>query len=143
MFICRVLFVLGLFFFASSQMLLVLSCCNTDGCDPNFLIIGLIGKLRICCSTNSFTHITKFIASSTPIISATVELVGLTFCLFESKNTAPLPNVSIAPVWICISLYTANDTSMLQRSVPDASLQIINGRCTVLRRYRITLASFR
>ena len=142
MFICRVLFILDLFPFASSLMLLVLSCCSTDGCDPSFLIIESIGRLRTCCSTNSFTHITKFIASSTPIISATVELVELTFCLFESENTAPRPNVNIAPVWLRMSLRTANEALILQSSVPDASYPIISGKCTVWRRYRITLVNF-
>ena len=143
MFICRVLFVLDFFSFASSLMLLVLSYCNTDGRDPSFLMIDLIGKLRTCCSTNSFTHITKFIASSTPIISATVELVKLTFCLFKRENTAPRPNVNIAPVWLRILLCTANDASMLKSSVPDASHPISSGKCTVLQRYRITLVSFK
>ena len=119
--------------FASRQMLLVLSCCKTNGCAPSFLIIDVAG---------SFTHIIKFIASSKPIISATIELVELTFCLFESENTAALPNVSIAPVWLLMSLCTANEASILQRSVPDASHPIINDRCTVLRRYLITLVSF-
>ena len=143
MLICQVLSVLDLLPFAIRQMLLVLSCCNTNGCAPSFSIIDLAGKLVTCCSINSFTHITKFMVSSTPIISATVELVELTFCLFESENTAPLPNVSIAPVWLRISLCTANDASMHQRNVPDASHPIIKGKCTVLRRYRITLASFK
>ena len=143
MFICRVLFVLDLLPFASKQMLLVLSCCITDDCAPSFLIIDLVGKLMTCCSINSFTHITKFIVSSTPIISATVELVELTFYLFDSENTAPLPNVSMAHVWLLMSLCTANEASILQRSVPDASHPTINGRCTVLRRYLITLVSFR
>ena len=35
-------------------------------------------------------NITKFIVLSTPIISATVELVEFTFCLFDIENIAPL-----------------------------------------------------
>ena len=113
MFICQGLFVLDLFPFPSNLILLVLSCCNTDGCDPNFLMIDFIGRLTACCSMYSFTHITKFIASSTPTISATVELVVFTFCLFDRENTAPLPNVNIAPVWLHMSLCTAKEASML------------------------------
>ena len=143
MLICRVLFVLDLLPFASGQIMLVSSYCNTDGCAPSFFIIDLAGQLVTCCSINSFTHITKFIASSTPFFSATVELVELTFCLFESENTVSLPNVTMAPVWLFISLYTANEASILQRSILDASHPIINGRCTVSRRYLMTLVSCR
>ena len=35
---------------------------------------------------------------STPMISATVELFELTFCLFDRENTPPLPNINITPV---------------------------------------------
>ena len=141
MFICWVLFVLDLFSFASIKTILMLSCCNSDGFDLSLLMIDLIGKLRTRCSTNSSNQITKFIASYTPIISATVELVKLTFYLFDSENTTSVPNVSIAPVWLRISLCKLNDALMLQSSVPDPSHSIINSKCTVLQRYRITLAS--
>ena len=140
---CLVLFVLDLFPFASRQILLVLSCCTTDGFAPSLLMIGLIDKFTTCCSINNLTLITKFIASSTPMISATVELVKLTFYLFDGENTAPLPNVSIAAVWLLMSLWTANDASMLHSNVLESSHSITRGRCIVSWRYCITLASFK
>ena len=76
---------------ALRQMMLVLSCCSTDGFAPSFLMIDLIGKFTTCCPIKKLTSITKFIASFTPMISATVELVELTFCcsierIFYFKN---------------------------------------------------------
>ena len=98
MLICLVLFVLVLIPFDSRQILLALSYWSSGGFTPSFLMIHFIGKFLTCCSINNFTHITKFIASFTPMISATIELVDLTFCLFDRENTAPLLKVNIAPV---------------------------------------------
>ena len=71
---------------------------------------------------------TKFIVSSIPIILATVELVELTFCLFDKENTAPFPNVNIAPVWLGMSLCTANEAQILHSNVSDSSHPITSGR---------------
>ena len=77
-------FVLDLFPFVSRQMLLVLPYYSTDGFAPNFLMIDLTGKFTTYRSMNSLTRITKFIASFTPMITTTVELVDLfSACLIK------------------------------------------------------------
>ena len=64
---------------------------------------------------------TKFMVSSTPNSSASVELLEFTFYLHGIDNTASFPNVSIAPLWLRIVSCTANDISTLHNKVPDLS----------------------
>ena len=128
---CLVCFVLDLLPFASRRMLLLLSWWSTDSFVPSFLIFKSIGKFLYWCSINSFTIIIIIIASSTPMIAANIELVEFTFCLFNNGTTALLPNFNIAFVWLRMSLWTTNDTSMLNSSVQ------------VAHRYCITLANFK
>ena len=102
----------------------------------------LVSMVSTHCSINNFTHMTKFGASSTPIILVTVELVEFSFYLFDRENIAPFLNVSIAPVWLRMSLCITNKASILHNSVPDSSHPIISGRGTVVHRYLITLVNF-
>ena len=135
----RVCFVLDFLPFTSRQMLLVLSCWNTNGCAPNFLMIELVGMVSTCCLIDNFTHMTKFIASFIPIILTTIKLVEFTFCLFDRENIAPFPNVNIALVWLCMLLCRANEASILHNNVPDSFHLMTSSRWTVVRRYIITL----
>ena len=88
----------------------------------------LVGMPDTCVSINNFTRMIKFIASFISIISATVEVVEFTFLLLDRENTAPFLNVSIAPVWLRMSLCTANEASILHNKVLDSSHPITSGR---------------
>jgi hypothetical protein len=68
-------------------------------------------------SMNRLAHITLWISSSTPTISDSVELREFTRCLRESDTSAPLPMVNTAPVWLFMSMCTANAASMYHDSV--------------------------
>ena len=131
MLIWRVCFVLHLLPFTLSWMLLVFSCWSTNGCAPSFLMTESVGMPDTCVSISNFAHMTKFIASSIPIILATVELVEFTLCLFDRENTAPFPNVSIASVRLRMLLCTVNEASILHNKVPDSSHPITSKRWTI------------
>ena len=60
-------------------------------------------------------------ASSTPMISASMELFEFSFHLHDSDKTTPFLNVSMAAVWLHMSSYTANDISTLHNRGPDPS----------------------
>ena len=141
---CLVLFVLDCLPFASKWMLLVLSCCSTDGCAPSFLITDSIGRFSTCCSMNNFIyphHEIHHVIHSNDFCYCRARWINLLFG--RHRNTAPFPNVNIESVWLIMSLCTANEASILHSKVPESSRPITSGRYTVAWRYQITLASFR
>ena len=99
---------------------------DPKGFNGEFMIIDLT-----CDSKKCFIHMTNIIASSTPTISASVEILVLIFYFADIDNTLPCPKVRQAPVWLLQSGYTANDASMFQVNVPLLSAPNTNGRWTV------------
>ena len=95
-----------------------------------------------CASRKCLVHTTCDISSSTPTNSALVELLVLSFCLVKSEFAAPRPKVNVAPVWLFMSLCTANYASTCHRSIPELSIPSMSGNLIVARRYFITCVSF-
>jgi hypothetical protein len=93
---CRVRLVLEAYPFFSNCIVLVLSCSMTTSLPIFFNTESSLIDL-ICCSTNSCIHSTKYIASSTPTSSASVELFVLIFCFNDIDISAPCPNDRTAP----------------------------------------------
>jgi hypothetical protein len=116
----QVIFVLDSCPLFSSWMVLVLSCWIMVSHPIFFKTESSLIDL-ICCSTNSCIYSTKFIASSTPTNSASVELFVLIFCYMDNDIRAPCPNDSTAPVWLHMSLCIANDASTDHKSWPVPS----------------------
>ena len=122
-YMCLVLLVLDCFPLFSSCIVLVSSCCITIS-DPIFFKTESSLIDLICCSTNNWTHCTKFIASSTPTSSASVELLVLIFCFIDIDIRAPCPNINTAQVWLLTSLCIVNDASTDHKSSLQKKLEL-------------------
>ena len=99
---------------------------DPKGINEEFTLIDLT-----CDSKKSFIRMTNVIASSTPMSSASVELLVLIFYFADMDNTLPCPKVRHAPVWLLQSGCTANDASIFQVEVPLLFAPITNGSWTV------------
>ena len=95
-----------------------------------------------CASRKYLVHTTCDISSSTLTNSALVELLVFSFCLDESEFAAPRPKVNVVPVWLFISLCTANAASTCHRNTHVSSIPSMSGSPIVARRYFITRVSF-
>ena len=105
-------------------------------------MIDFMGKLSICSLIKSFIYITKFIASSTPIVATTVELVDscLFVCLFDKDITAPLQNVRLVLILDTVASYLACSYSFIPMSKPYCKVKISLLRQSMLLYSVITLS---
>ena len=117
-------------------MVLVLSCLTRlffPKSFSGFLTWHLLYKL---------VHSTMLITSSTPTSSDSVELFVVIYCYWDPEIGDPVPRVKQYPVWLFMSMWTANDASILHTMLPEPSDPRMRGRWIVARTYRTSLPSF-
>jgi hypothetical protein len=80
--------------------------------------------------------------SLTPMTSASVELLELSFCFWHILNNMPMPQEIPPPVWLFMSMCTANDASTNDFILPMSTHPKTNLSSRVPRRYCSTRLSF-
>ena len=95
-----------------------------------------------CASRKFQVHRTCGITSSMATSSTSVELFVLSFCHVKVTNATPLPSDMTPPVWLLMSLCTANAPSTHHLMQPLSSALWISGRCFIPCRYFIVHVSF-
>ena len=101
MLICLMRLVLELFLFISNLILLVLSCCINVSL-LRTLIADAFDTMATCSAINRFTYIVQCMSLSTPINSASLELLVLIFYLQDTDINDYFPKVNTAPEWFLI-----------------------------------------
>ena len=82
------------------------------------------------------------ITSLTPTSSDSVELLVFTFCPDNPEIGDSVPRVNQYPVWPFMSMWTANEASMLHTIFLEPSDSRIKGRWIVAHTYQTSLPSF-
>ena len=96
----------------------------------------------IWASKNNLAQLTSGMASYTPYSLASVELFATSPCVQDPDIKTPFPIVTEYPVWLFMSICTANAASILQIRDPESFRPIIRGSAIDSQRYLITLVSF-
>ncbi len=81
-------------------------------------------------------------ASLTPTSSPLVELQRFSFWQLDIAYIAPLPILIMAPVWLCMLGWTANNVSTHHFMMFTLDASSVSGMSWVALRYLMTCASF-